>query len=66
MINETLKDVNVVELILDLLEYEKAINIKKINNEKLTEKEYIFDTFMVKPSTVVKHILNNKGDEKNV
>lgn len=49
--------------IIDLLNLELQINEKKKNNDKLTNSEYFFDTYFVKPSFILRHILY-KGDKK--
>lgn len=43
--------------IVELLDYESKINEKKLKGIPLTEDEFIFDTYFVKPSTIVKTIL---------
>lgn len=48
------------EVIIRSLELEESINQKKINNEKLTEAEYLFDTYFIKPSTLVSFLLDFK------
>lgn len=44
--------------IIDLLNLELQINEKKINNEELTNAEYLFDNYCVKPSFLLRHIMN--------
>ena len=46
------------EVIIRPLEFEESINQKKINNEKLTEAEYFFDTYFIKPSTLASFLLD--------
>lgn len=48
------------EVIIRLLEFEESINQKKINNEKLIEAEYLFDTYFIKPSTLLKFLKKEK------
>ena len=48
------------EVIIRSLEFEESINQKKINNEKLTEAEYLFDTYFIKPSTLASILLDFK------
>ncbi len=48
------------EVIIRPLEFEESINQKKINNEKLTEAEYLFDTYFIKPSTLASFLLDFK------
>ena len=46
------------EVIIRPLEFEESVNQKKINNEKLTEAEYLFDTYFIKPSTLASFLLD--------
>ena len=48
------------EVIIGSLEFEESINQKKINNEKLTEAEYLFDNYFIKPSTLASFLLDFK------
>lgn len=50
----------VTEVIIGSLEFEESINQKKINNEKLTEAEYLFDNYFIKPSTLASFLLDFK------
>lgn len=55
MIEKLVNEINISsfqEELINLLEYELKINEKKINKEDLTQDEYIFDTYFVKPSTI--------------
>lgn len=49
-----------IEVLIRSLEFEESINIKKINNEKLTEAEYLFDTYFIKPSILLKFLKKEK------
>lgn len=48
--------------IIKMLGYEMKIKLKKINKEPLTEEEYIFDKYMVKPSTIIKDIIERRSN----
>lgn len=43
--------------ILNLLLFENTILQKKINNQNLTSKEKIFDTYIVSPSMILRDII---------
>lgn len=43
--------------IINMLLFENSILQKKINNENLTPKEKVFDTFIVSPSSILRDII---------
>ena len=45
--------------IIDLLLFEINILQKKINNENLTPKEKLFDSYIVSPSSVIRDLIKN-------
>ena len=49
--------------LVKLLDYEIKINEKKINGITLTEEEFIFDTYFVKPSTIIKTIMKRDKND---
>lgn len=54
------------EELINLLEYEKQIDQKKKNNEKLTRDEYFFDTYLIKPSSICRVLFErSKKNEKS-
>lgn len=63
MIEKLIDEINIQDEITSLLEYELKINNKKINKEKLSREEYIFDTYSIKPSTLYR-ILRRRLNEK--
>ena len=44
----------------ELLNYEMEINEKKIKGIPLTQDEFIFDTYFIKPSTIARTILKRE------
>lgn len=52
LIGETTKEFNTY--LIDLLDYEIKINEKKLKNIPLTHEELVFDTYFIKPSTLLK------------
>lgn len=66
MIEDLIKRKDFINEINDLLEYEKLIELKKKNNMKLTKEEYIFDTYFIKPSTLIKFILHDAKKQKDL
>ena len=49
--------------LVELLDYEIKINEKKIKGIPLTEKEFIFDTYFVKPITIIKTIMKRDKND---
>ena len=49
--------------LVELLDYEIKINEKKIKGITLTEEEFIFDTYFVKPSTIIKTIMKRDKND---
>lgn len=43
--------------IINLLLYENTVLQKKINNQDLTPKEKVFDSFIVSPSSILRDII---------
>lgn len=58
------KDFITLDDIIFILLYENIILQKKINNQKLTQKELIFDNFIVSPSLILREILTREGSVK--
>ncbi len=50
--------------IINLLLFENIVLQKKINNQKLTQRELIFDNFVVSPSLILREILKSGGSVK--
>lgn len=53
-----------IEDLIRSLEFEESINLKKRNKEKLTEAEYFFDTYFIKPRFISKRFINLKKRKK--
>lgn len=51
------KDFIIFDDIIDLLIFENIVLQKKINNQKLTQREQIFDNFVVSPSLILRVLL---------
>lgn len=54
--------------IINLLLFENNILQKKIKKEKLTQREQIFDNFIISPSLVLNHMIklsNRRDSDKN-
>lgn len=52
--------------IVQLLLFENSVLQKKINNQDLTPKEKVFDSFTVSPSTIIRDIIKrSKLQERN-
>ena len=47
---------DITDEIIELLEIEYSIKLKKAMGKKLTKDEYFFDTFIISPSTLVETI----------
>lgn len=57
-----------IDDIINLLLLENNILQKKIKKEKLTQKEQIFDNFIVSPSLILNHMIklsNRRDSDKN-
>lgn len=52
------------DFLIESLDYELKVNEKKIKGEPLTEEEFIFDTYFIKPSTMVNTILKRNSNDK--
>ena len=52
--------------IIDLLIFENIVLQKKINNQKLTQREQIFDNFVVSPSLILRELLELLKREESV
>lgn len=52
--------------IIDLLIFENIVLQKKINNEKLTQREQMFDNFVVSPSLILRELLELLKREESV
>lgn len=52
--------------IIDLLIFENIVLQKKINNQKLTQRELIFDNFVVSPSLILRELLELLKREESV
>lgn len=66
MIEKLIEDLDIKEIkngIEEALKYEIAINNKKEVGAKLTKEEYFYDTYTIKPSTILRIIL--RIGEKN-
>lgn len=54
--------------IISLLLFENSVLQKKINNENLTPKEQVFDSFIVSPSSILRDMIklsNRRDSDKN-
>lgn len=51
--------------IIELLEYEQFINLKKENNIELTDDEKFFDTFIISPSKMTRFLLNRLEEKES-
>ena len=49
---DLLTGIEIGSILCELLDYESKIDLKKKLGKKLTDKEYFFDTYMLKPSTI--------------
>lgn len=52
--------------IIDLLIFENIVLQKKINNQKLNQREQIFDNFVVSPSLILRELLELLKREESV
>lgn len=52
--------------IINLLIFENIVLQKKINNQKLTQRELIFDNFVVSPSLILRDLLELLKREESV
>lgn len=52
--------------IINLLIFENIVLQKKINNQKLTQREQIFDNFVVSPSLILRELLELLKREESV
>lgn len=52
--------------LIDLLIFENIVLQKKINNQKLTQREQIFDNFVVSPSLILRELLELLKREESV
>lgn len=59
-------DFNIFNDIIDLLIFENIVLQKKINNQKLTQREQIFDNFVVSPSLILRELLELLKREESV
>lgn len=63
MKKDIIESINLDNFLLDLNELlikEKIIEIKKENNIELSKDEYFFDTYLIKPSTLLNVITKEK------
>lgn len=59
---KTYKDVHIItDDVINLLLFENTILQKKINNQNLTSKEKIFDTYIVSPSMILRDIIKRSN-----
>lgn len=59
-------DFIIFDYIIDLLIFENIVLQKKINNQKLTQREQIFDNFVVSPSLILRELLELLKREESV
>lgn len=59
-------DFIIFDHIIDLLIFENIVLQKKINNQKLTQREQIFDNFVVSPSLILRELLELLKREESV
>lgn len=49
---DVLTGIEIGSMLCELLDFEAKIDLKKKLGKKLTDKEYFFDTYMLKPSSI--------------